>query len=160
MFRSTYRQVLAKRDGIEVSIPNIIVAIVVSLVVIAAVVAGVVFVIPFSQNASAQGDAQTVQSSEQLYYAQASPAVFGTGKQMVDSKAVLENSKNVSVVVSSDGSGYCVGSHSATGNTYYVVNTSTDIKTVLNGGALTAALTAAGCLTPAQVKTSTDLDGS
>ena len=119
------KSVLTNKDGIEVSIPNIIVAIVVSLVVIASVVAGIVFIVPFAQNSQAQGDLQTVQSAEQLYYAQAAPPSFGTGAQLTAAKSVLKSNKPIGITVT--GGEYCAASLSATGKVYYATSLSSVI---------------------------------
>lgn len=125
----TIKNVLTGKDGIEVSIPNIIVAIVVSLVVIASVVAGVVFIVPWAQNSAAQGDLQTVQSAQQVYYAQAAPPVYGTAAQLVASKAILASSKNVVIVAGGDN--YCAATASATGIVYYLTSATTTVTTAV-----------------------------
>lgn len=129
--RSTAASVLRNRDGIEVSIPNIIVAIVVSLVVIASVVAGVVFLIPFAQNSSAQSNLQTVQAAQQVYFAQAAPPVYGTGAELVAKKALLSSDKKVAIGLSPTKEQYCAGALSDTGNVYYLTSESTTVVTAI-----------------------------
>jgi hypothetical protein len=121
----TLKNVLTGKDGIEVSIPNIIVAIVVSLVVIASVVAGVVFIIPWAQDASAQGDIQTVQAAEQIYYAQQAPAAYGTASDLVTTKAILASDKDVAIKANANE--YCVATKSAHGNYYWLTSATTTI---------------------------------
>lgn len=109
-----------RKDGIEVSIPNIIVAITISLIVILAVVAGVVFLIPFAQDSTAKGEVQTIQSAQQIYYAQAAPPRYGTIPELVQKKAVIASpSKKVAVTIAADGQTFCVGVRSDTGKHYW-----------------------------------------
>lgn len=136
--------VLRNKDGIEVSIPNIIVAIIISLVVIASVVAGVVFLIPFAQNSSAKGDLQTVQSAEQIYYAQAAPPVYGGTAQLVEKKALVASpTKKVAINVSADGQSYCAGIVSAAKGYYWVSSGNTEVQDTVPD--------AAACPTKAQI---------
>ena len=125
----TIKNVLTGKDGIEVSIPNIIVAIVVSLVVIASVVAGVVFIVPWAQDSAAQGDIQTVQSAQQVYYAQTAPPSYGSAPQMVASKAILAApGKKVTITLDDAPSDtYCVGALSATGRAYWLTSATTTV---------------------------------
>lgn len=122
--------VFLSNDGIEVSIPNIIVAVSVSIALIAAVIIGVIWIVPWTQDQNAKSQLSTVQSAEQLYYAQNS--VYGTITQLQDNstgKASLLAGNStffMNVVTTSPGS-YCVGIKSSTGAKFYADSNSTNI---------------------------------
>lgn len=60
-------RVLKSDDGIEVSIPNIIVAVTISLAIIAAVILGVITLVPWAQEGAAKSDLATIQTAQQVY---------------------------------------------------------------------------------------------
>lgn len=150
----TIKNVLTGKDGIEVSIPNIIVAIVVSLVVIASVVAGVVFIVPWAQDSSAKGDIQTVQSAQQIYFARVAPTSYGTAAQLVTSKAILASDKNVAIKANNND--YCIGTVSATKTYYWLTSGTTTIvsgtsaSTLAVGGGIPT-INGLACPTVAQI---------
>jgi type II secretory pathway pseudopilin PulG len=124
--RDTIASTLRKDDGIEVSIPNIIVAIVVSLVVIGSVIAGIVFVVPFAQNSTAQSDLQTVQSAQQVYYSQTAPPAYGTGTQLVTKGSILKSDNKIIVLASGDS--WCGGILSDAGQYFWLYGGTTIIQ--------------------------------
>ncbi|QNE48674.1 hypothetical protein F1C58_16585 (plasmid) [Glaciihabitans sp. INWT7] len=152
--RLSAKSVLSNKDGLEVSIPNIIVAIVVSLVVIGAVVAGIVFVVPFAQDSTARSDLQTVQSAEQVYYAQAAPPTYGSGAELVAKGSILKSDKKIKIVAQGDL--YCAGVLSAAGHYYWVFSKTTTVQDTLptanpdTGAGMT-------CPTEPQIAASSDL---
>jgi type II secretory pathway pseudopilin PulG len=129
-----FKNVLTGKDGIEVSIPNIIVAIVVSLVVIASVVAGVVFIVPWAQNSAAQGDIQTVQSAQQLYYSQQAPPTYGSAKALVDAQALLSSEK--AIAIKANRTSYCVGTVSGDDKYYWITSATTTITSTYSATAV------------------------
>jgi len=132
----SYRSVFRGKDGIEVSIPNIIVAVAVSIALIAGTILGVVWIVPWSQDNNAKSELGTVQSGEQLYYAQQNN--YGTLAQLTsngtDSNGNSTNStliagKNkLNIAVSADGSGYCAYIKSDHNTPYWVTEGSTDVQ--------------------------------
>lgn len=135
--RAAYSTTLRRKDGIELSIPNIIVAVSISIAIIAAVVVSVVWIVPWTQDNNAQSQLSTVQSAEQLYYAQNN--AFGTLTQLTTSGTAANGDKTNSTLVSgkgkivinvsSGGDGYCaVIKSDHGGNGFWVTEGSTDVK--------------------------------
>jgi type II secretory pathway pseudopilin PulG len=129
-FLDTYRSTLRSRDGIEVSIPNIIVAVAVSIALIAGTILGVVWIVPWTQDQSAKSQLGTVQSAEQLYYAQNN--AYGTLTQLT-TKGAGTNSTLVGgkdkMAVNANGDGYCVYIKSDHGTEFWATEASTKVLT-------------------------------
>jgi type II secretory pathway pseudopilin PulG len=127
--RATIASTLRKDDGIEVSIPNIIVAIVVSLVVIGSVIAGIVFVVPFAQDSTAKSDLQTVQSAQQVYYSQTAPPAYGTAAQLVAKGSILKSGAQVAIVAAGDK--WCAGVRSDAGHNFWLYAGTTEVQSTI-----------------------------
>ncbi len=129
-FRDTYRSTLRDRAGIEVSIPNIIVAVAVSIALIAGTILGVVWIVPWTQDQNAKSQLGTVQSAEQLYYAQNNK--YGslsdlTSKSASSNSTLVGGKDNMKVTGVTDG--YCAWIKSDHGTSFWVTEASTEIKT-------------------------------
>lgn len=120
--------VFRDRDGIEVSIPNIIVAVSVSIAIIAAVIIGVVWVVPWAEDNNAQSALSTIQNAEQLYFAQNN--IYGTPEQLVSSgsnQVLLKG--NTAFNITASKLGYCaVVADTSTGNDFYADSASAVIS--------------------------------
>jgi type II secretory pathway pseudopilin PulG len=128
------RRVLTSNDGIEVSIPNIIVAITISIAVIASVVLGVIWVVPWAQDNAAKGQLQTIQSAEQLLFADAN--TYGDKTTLttpVGNKQYLLDSDS-HYVVTGDKTSYCAGIYSDSGNVFWVSSKSAKVTTTPPAG--------------------------
>ncbi|WIE80830.1 hypothetical protein [Curtobacterium sp. MCSS17_016] len=133
-FLDTYRSTLRSRDGIEVSIPNIIVAVAVSIALIAGTILGVVWIVPWTQDQAAKSQLGTVQSAEQLYYAQNND--YGTLAELT-SKTASSNSTLVGgkdkLAVNATADGYCVYIKSDHGTSFWATEASTKVQTTNPG---------------------------
>jgi type II secretory pathway pseudopilin PulG len=129
-FLDTYRSTLRSRDGIEVSIPNIIVAVAVSIALIAGTILGVVWIVPWTQDQNAKSQLGTAQSAEQLYYAQNN--TYGSLAQLT-SKTSSSNSTLVGgkdkMAINASTDGYCVYIKSDHGTEFWATEASTKIVT-------------------------------
>ncbi len=144
--------ILKRRDGIEVSIPNIIVAISISVAVLLAAAVGAMAVIPMANDATAKSTIGSVKTAQEIFLASgADPdndglSEYATGPQLVAAKYVQKNA-SAKVTITATGSGataaFCVAVLSDTGTIWYGVSGDTEIK---SGAA--AAVTAAGCVEP------------
>lgn len=132
---ATYRDALRSKDGIEVSIPNIIVAVAVSIALIAGTILGVVWIVPWSQDNNAKSELGTVQSAEQLYYAQQN--TYGTLDQLTaagtDSNGNSTNSTLIAgsskLNIAASANGYCAFIKSDHQTPFWVTEGSTKVQT-------------------------------
>ncbi|MFE6966779.1 hypothetical protein ACFVAJ_16845 [Agromyces sp. NPDC057679] len=143
--------ILRRRDGIEVSIPNIIVAISISVAVLLAAAVGAITVIPMANDATAQGTVSAVKTAQEIYIAK-NRAGYATGAQLIAEKFVQKNGSNVAITQSGTGAAaiFCVGVLSDSGKTWWGVSGATNIVDTIPAAP-------AGCPTAAQVAAATDL---
>ncbi|AYG03421.1 hypothetical protein [Gryllotalpicola protaetiae] len=147
--------VLRSAAGIEVSIPQIIVAVSVSIAVIGAVVLGVVWIVPWAEDNSAKSEASTIQSAEQLFHANSN--AFGSRDALSSNtstpdgtafKALSDNPAEHFAIATSD-DGYCLGIESRTGRFFW---SSSESQTITQSAIAPAASgTAPACPSPAVI---------
>ncbi|KQO98706.1 hypothetical protein [Leifsonia sp. Leaf264] len=129
------KTVLSKKDGIEVSIPNIIVAVTISLAIIASVILGVIVLVPWAQQGAATSDLSTVQTAEQLYASKAGAGAYGDGATLVSAKSILDSKKPIVIrqgtdtttVVGVSTPVWCAGIKSADGKYFWATSASSDV---------------------------------
>lgn len=166
--KSRYLPVLRNKDGIEVSLPSLIITVGLSIVIVGSVVLGGIFAIPFTQNAAAKGDLTTVASSEAVYYGNSASGTpsYGTAALLVSTKAIVASQKPVAIKVPAAGTvgydRYCIGTKSQTGTYFWMVSGSSTVfqgNTAPDFSADTAAgLAAFACPTTAQLDNLRSLD--
>ncbi|GAA4188808.1 hypothetical protein GCM10022288_15630 [Gryllotalpicola kribbensis] len=126
----TRRATLFDDAGIEVSIPNIIVAVSVSIAVIAAVVLGIVWIVPWSEDNNARSEASTIQQAEQLYFANMNSFTDRAGLTSAATSGIdptlklkaLADSSSENYAIAASSSGYCLGIKSRTGKLFWATS--------------------------------------